>query len=49
VDFGFTLEQQQLIERVNQLVCERIGPRAAEYDRDLAAPVDDLYDLFREG
>ena len=48
MDFGFTPEQQRLIERVNQLVCERIGPRAAEYDRDLAAPVDELYDLFRE-
>ena len=49
MDFGFTQEQQRLIERVKQLVKERIGPRAARYDLGFDAPAEDLDDIFREG
>ena len=49
MDFGFTQEQQRLIERVNALVKERIAPRAAQYDAEFAMPVEDIQDLHREG
>jgi alkylation response protein AidB-like acyl-CoA dehydrogenase len=49
LDFGFTQEQQRLIERVNALVSERISPRAAQYDLSFEAPVEDIQDLHREG
>jgi alkylation response protein AidB-like acyl-CoA dehydrogenase len=49
LDFGFTQEQQRLIERVNALVNERISPRAAQYDLSFEAPVEDIQDLHREG
>ena len=49
MDFGFTQEQQALIDRVDRLVRERIAPRAAGYDENLEAPVKDLQDLHREG
>ena len=49
VDFGFTQEQQKLIDRVNQLVQERIAPRAAQYDQSFEAPIEDVQDLYREG
>ena len=49
MDFGFTQEQQRLIERVKQLVKERIAPRAARYDLGFDAPAEDLDDIFREG
>ena len=49
MDFGFTQEQQRLIERVNALVNERISPRAAQYDLSFEAPVEDIQDLHREG
>ncbi|MGZ9157119.1 MAG: acyl-CoA dehydrogenase family protein [Candidatus Binatia bacterium] len=49
MDFGFTVEQQQLIERVNALVKERIAPRAAGYDAEFAMPVEDIQDLHRQG
>ncbi len=49
VDFGFTQEQQKLIDRVNQLVQERIAPRAAQYDQSFEAPIEDVQDLHREG
>jgi len=49
MDFGFTHEQQLLIERVSGLVKERIAPRAAQYDADFAMPVEDLQDIHREG
>ena len=49
VDFGFTQEQQLLIERVNRLVKEKIAPRAAEYDESFEAPLADIQDLHREG
>jgi alkylation response protein AidB-like acyl-CoA dehydrogenase len=49
LDFGFSQEQQKLIDRVNQLVRERIAPRAARYDEAFEAPVEDLDDLFHEG
>ena len=49
MDFGFTQEQQHLIERVNALVKERIAPRAAQYDAEFAMPVEDIQDLHRQG
>ena len=49
MDFGFTPDQQRLIERVNSLVKERIAPRAAGYDAEFAPPLDDIRDLHREG
>ena len=49
MDFGFTQEQQQLIERVNALVKERIAPRAVSYDAEFAMPVEDIQDLHRQG
>lgn len=49
MDFGFTQEQQRLIERVNALVNERISPRAAQYDLSFEAPIEDIQDLHREG
>jgi alkylation response protein AidB-like acyl-CoA dehydrogenase len=49
VDFGFTQDQQHLIARVDKLVQERIAPRAAQYDQDYQAPVEDIEDLFHEG
>ena len=49
MDFGFTQEQQRLIERVETLARERIAPRAAGYDRRLEAPIEDIQDLHREG
>jgi alkylation response protein AidB-like acyl-CoA dehydrogenase len=49
VDFGFTQEQKQLVERVSRLVRERIAPRVAGYDQSFEAPVEDLQDLHREG
>ena len=49
MDFGFTQEQQKLIDRVNHLVRERIAPRAAHYDQTGEAPADDLKDLHQEG
>jgi alkylation response protein AidB-like acyl-CoA dehydrogenase len=49
VDFSFTQDQRQLIERVNQLVKERIAPRAAQYDTAFEAPVEDIRDLYDQG
>jgi alkylation response protein AidB-like acyl-CoA dehydrogenase len=49
LDFGFTPEQRQLIDRVNRLVHERIAPRASQYDQSSEAPLEDLKDLHREG
>ena len=49
MDFGFTEEQQRLIERVKALVNERIAARAAQYDLSFEAPVEDMQDLHREG
>ncbi len=49
MDFGFTQEQQALIERVERLARERIAPRAARYDENCEAPLEDLQDLHREG
>ncbi len=49
MDFGFTQEQQALIERVTTLATERMAPRAAQYDADFAMPVEDLQDIHREG
>jgi alkylation response protein AidB-like acyl-CoA dehydrogenase len=49
LDFGFTTEQQRLIDRVTTLVQERIAPRAAQYDLSFEAPVEDIQDIDREG
>jgi alkylation response protein AidB-like acyl-CoA dehydrogenase len=49
VNFSFSQEQQALIDRVDRLVRERIAPRAAGYDENLEAPVEDLQDLHCEG
>ena len=49
MDFGFTDEQQSLIDRVTTLVRERIAPRAAQYDLSFEAPVADIQDIYREG
>jgi alkylation response protein AidB-like acyl-CoA dehydrogenase len=49
VDFGFSQEQQLLIERVTRLVKERIASRAAQYDESFEAPLADIQDLHREG
>jgi alkylation response protein AidB-like acyl-CoA dehydrogenase len=49
LDFGFTTEQLRIIERVEQLVRERIGLRAAKCDAAPEAPVEDIQDLHREG
>jgi len=49
VDFSFTRDQRQLIERVNQLVKERVAPRAAHYDTAFEAPVEDIRDLYDQG
>jgi len=48
LEFGFTHDQQNLIDRVTRLVRERIGPRAAQYDLSFEAPVEDIQDLHRE-
>ncbi len=49
MDFSFTQDQRQLIERVNHLVKERIAPRAAQYDTAFGAPVEDIRDLHDQG
>jgi alkylation response protein AidB-like acyl-CoA dehydrogenase len=49
LDFGFTDDQQRLIDRVAALVRERIAPRAAQYDQSFDAPVEDIQDIHREG
>lgn len=49
MNFGFSPQQQELIARVQQLVKERIAPRAASYDSEFAAPLEDIQDLHREG
>jgi len=49
VDFSFTQDQRQLIERINHLVKERIAPRAAQYDTAFEAPVEDIRDLYDQG
>ena len=49
MDFELTPEQRTLVERVNTLVKERIAPRAADYDRSMEAPMEDIRDLHREG
>jgi alkylation response protein AidB-like acyl-CoA dehydrogenase len=49
VDFGFTTAQQELIQRVQRLVRERIAPRAAGHDLVFEAPAADIDDLHREG
>jgi alkylation response protein AidB-like acyl-CoA dehydrogenase len=49
MDFEFTEEQKKLIARADELVRERIAPRAAKYDREIETPVEDIQDLHREG
>lgn len=49
MNFGFTAQQHELIERVQQVVNQRIAPRAARYDAEFAAPVEDIQDLHHQG
>ena len=49
MDFGFTPEQQSLIDCVSALARDRIAPRAAQYDLSFEAPVEDIQDIHREG
>lgn len=49
MDFSFGPEQQQLLDRVEQLTRERLAPRAAHYDREIRHPVENWQDLWREG
>ncbi len=49
MDFGLTVDQKALIERVGKLVKERISPRAAQYDLASEVPAEDIQDLHREG
>jgi alkylation response protein AidB-like acyl-CoA dehydrogenase len=49
LDFGFTEDQQRLIDHVSTLVRERIAPRAAQYDQAFEAPAEDIQDIHREG
>ena len=41
--------QQELINRVSVLACEKFAPRAAEYDRTATFPAEDFVDLFHAG
>lgn len=49
MDFGLTIDQKALIERVDKLVKERITLRAARYDLATEVPAEDIEDLHREG
>ena len=49
MDFGLTMDQKGLIERVDELVNQRIAPRAAQYDLATEMPAEDIQDLHREG
>lgn len=40
---------RSIVERAAQLTREKIGPRAATYDRDAANPIDSWRDLWKEG
>ena len=46
---GLRGSQQQLVDRLDRLTRERIGPRAAEYDATAQNPVESWRDLWREG
>ena len=41
--------QQELVDRARKLAVERFAPRAANYDRDAAFPVEDYADLRESG
>jgi len=49
MDFELSQSQQELVERVDRLVRERIVPRAESYDKTPEIPTEDLQDLHREG
>ena len=49
MDFGFTEQQQELIDRIQRLISDRIAPRAAHYDQSFEAPAEDIQDLHKEG
>src|SRR6185295_15575502 len=49
IDLGLTGDRQALVERAAALAAERFAPRAAEYDRTAAFPIDDFRDLFDAG
>ena len=46
---SLTPEQRALVEQVDRITREKIAPRAADYDRDGANPVESWRDLWREG
>jgi alkylation response protein AidB-like acyl-CoA dehydrogenase len=49
LDFGLTIDQKALIERVDKLVKERITLRAARCDLATEVPAEDIEDLHCEG
>jgi len=49
MEFELTQKQTQLVQRMDQLVKERIATRATEYDRSTEVPVEDIQDLHHEG
>ncbi len=49
MDMWPRLRQQELMDRARQLAVERFAPRAAEYDREAAFPVEDYNDMRNSG
>ncbi len=47
--YGLSIAQRHVVERVDRLTKEKLAPRAAQYDRDGANPVENWKDLWREG
>ena len=47
--FGLSEVQRRLVEQADRLTREKIGPRAAEYDREGTNPVESWRDLWRDG
>jgi alkylation response protein AidB-like acyl-CoA dehydrogenase len=48
-DLGLTRDGQAILERASALAADRFAPRAAEYDRTAAFPIEDFRDLFDAG
>jgi alkylation response protein AidB-like acyl-CoA dehydrogenase len=46
---ALTEAQQNVVDRLDRLTRERIGPRAAEYDAAAQNPIESWRDLWREG
>lgn len=49
MDFELSQSQQELVERVDRLVRERIVPRSESYDGAPEVPIEDMQHLHREG